>query len=169
MSAPPCKRGLPFLAFQFGVVLLHKLAQLVGKVKQAFPLLDAEGDGHSLQAVEADAAFAANLAVQRAPLGGLVGKLLCGLIDRQYSGRHLSEDTLFLHTGSPETAPPGRPHKGGGGFKTTMLAKCDGIRQPPPWENHNASRTRTGNPFAATPCASRGLGEAEPVLRGVAS
>src|SRR6516162_9210398 len=87
-SAPPSAAArLCSLALQLGVVFLHELPNLVSEVEQPLPLLDVEGDGHPLQAVDADGPLLADLAVQR-PLLGLLRLLqeLGRLPDRDFAG-----------------------------------------------------------------------------------
>jgi len=63
--------ALAVLQLQRGLVGLDKLTELIGLVKQPGPLLVVQGDRKSAQAIDADAAFFADLEVESAALTSL--------------------------------------------------------------------------------------------------
>ena len=80
-------RGSAILVLQFGIVVLDELPDLVAEVEQPLPLLQVQRYRHSLQAVDADGALFADLAIERTALGLQLGQELLGLVHGQLPGR----------------------------------------------------------------------------------
>ena len=81
-----------------------KAANVVGEGEQPIPLFHVERDRHALQAVDAQAPFFADFAVERAPLRLFdLAQQLGGLVDLQFTGGQLGKDFFFLHGLSTST------------------------------------------------------------------
>ncbi len=87
---------------QLAVVLLDERAKFLGEAQEPVPLLHVKGDRHSLQAVNADRPFLADLSIERSALRLIdLRQEFRGCLNFQFNGSKFHQDFFFVHGFAP--------------------------------------------------------------------